>query len=381
MDNLPVTIPIRIGSQSRVFERSGFGKKRVLNYRPGECGSPPRKELLSVLYMPSGVLAYHRHEIGRSWVPTAPRGVLGTGSIRVQSLSPREFLSNVPCFALLNRSKQPWFPIQTIVLGCEVDGDVMRARVSQNPRMEGIGVFEIIGRLARPLTFLDGRAVLEVSLTDIFKAERELRIYHDGHSNPALGIQHSTRFDLVTSIGFDGVRLRLLYGTRRSGPQVATLYRSRPDGLYHFVRADHNCQVNSLVRELRPNFVLGVTLARRLEQSMLKHGRTYDHGILGAEIACSIASKTLMDDALRMSEPAVGGPDLLSGDRRTAIEARLLTRTRSMSLTASVREAARHFKQMKERLHWEMSAQGYKRGLAILSLQLSSQVVTLVRDI
>ena len=231
------------------------------------------------------------------------------------------------------------------------------------------------------MTFLDGRVVLEVSIADRFRAERRLRIYHDGHSNPALGIQHSARFDLVTSIGFDGVRLRFLYGTRRSGPQVATLYQYNPDRLYNFVRPDYDGQVDALVRELRPNIVVGVKLVRRFERALLNRGRAYDHGIIGAEIAHSLASRLLMDNALGMSEPAIGGPDLISGDGRTAIEARLLARTRSTSPDAAVSEAARHFRQMRERIHWETGAQGNRRGLAVLSVQLKSQILTLVNEV
>ena len=150
---------------------------------------------------------------------------------------------------------------------------------------------------------------------------RRLRIYHDGHSEARLGLQHSARFNAVKCVACDGTRQRFLYQPNRTGLQTATIYLRKPSVLYSLVkpRWGEDTKTQLCLRELKPDFIVGVNPVRSLEWTMLDHGGAYDHGIIGAETAYSIASKMLMTDHLLMPEPAMRGAGLVSEDRSIAI--------------------------------------------------------------
>lgn len=113
---------------------------------------------------------------------------------------------------------------------------------------------------------------------------------------------------------------------------------------------------------------------------MLDHGNAYDHGMIGAEIAHSIVSNMLMGYQLVISEPARGGPDVFSSDGHFAVEARMLTRTRFMQGRSLINETFPHFRQMIRRIRWETSTRTYRRGFAVLSVQLENQIVALIKE-
>ncbi|MDG6982686.1 MAG: hypothetical protein JRM74_04455 [Nitrososphaerota archaeon] len=283
-----------------------------------------------------------------------------------------DFVSNVPSIAFGNPFHRRWFPETTHTVGLAVHrGDVV-VEFNQRPAITGIGSFRIQGKIARPLSFLDGKAVLEILLTDHFGFGRKLRIYHDGHSGATLGLQHSARFNSVVGVSFDGVRVRFLYKPNRIRLQTATVYQSNPKSLYSLSTPKHDEGTN-LVGPLRPDFVLEVHPNREFESDMLGLGSAYDHGTIGAEVAFSIASEMLMNDHLLIMEPAMKGSDIISRDRSVAIEARMLAGSRARTPSYIQHEVVPHFKQMLGRLRWGLSQKAFKRGIAILCLRLEDR--------
>jgi hypothetical protein len=274
-----------------------------------------------------------------------------------------------------------WFPEQTRVSGYDLDGRKLTMNLIQTPEIEGVRSFEIQSELVRPLSFLDGDVFLEIAMHDYFGFGRRLRVYHDGHSGAWLGLQHSARFDKVHSIASDGVRERFLYRSNRSGMQTATIYVRNPANLFSIVKTSDDTQTRLVVRMSRPDYAIGVSPLRNLEWMMLNYGSTYDHARIGAEVAYSIASKVLDINRLAISEPALGGADLVSRDGRFAVEARMLTGARFRQVGSIVDETLRHMRQMIRKARWELSAHSYERCFAVLTLQLGSRdLLTLVRE-
>lgn len=336
--------------------------------------------IAAVTYIPSGIRAYHSHKIGKSWIPTAPSQAQGASQIEVQSLSLEDFISNLPEATLENAFRRRWFPEKTYTLGYTVHGEHVAIDLGQEPPIEGSGAFRILGKLGRPLSALDGKVVLEILMADYFGFGRRLRVYHDGHSEVRLGLQHSARFNSVLSISSDGVRNRFLYKPNQTRLQTATLYQSNPSSLYSFRSPEYH-EAKHLVEPLRPDFLIEVNVLRKLESSMLTLGNAYDHGTIGAEVAFSIASRMLMNDQLLILEPAMRGSDIVSRDRSVAVEARMLAGSKPRTPSYISREVVPHMRQMLGRLRWGLSKRVFKRGIAVLCLRLEDQrVLACVRE-
>ena len=363
------TVPVWIGSQSRVFATTPEGRSALLRNikRVTKTG-----RVAAVTYFPSGIIAYHSHHSDRSWIPTAPVQAKGATHIEIQKLSLKDFLQNLPSITFRNALMRQWFPEGASTLGYTLQGEDVAIKLQQQPPIEGTNSYEIRGVLARPLSFLDGKAVLEFLSNDQFGFGRRLRLYHDGHSGATLGLQHSSRFNSVVCVSCDGVRQRFLYKPNQIRLQTATQYLSSPNSLYAFTSPSNN-QKRQLVESLRPDFVLEVNLRRKLESSMLNHGTAYDHGIIGAEIAYSIASKLLMNNRLLIMEPAMRGSDIVSRDGSVAVEARMLAGSKPRTPSYINHEVVPHIKQMIGRLRWGLSKKSFKRGIAVLCLRLEDQ--------
>lgn len=381
-DRQSAVIPIRIGSQSRVFALSLAGRMRLLNDQwLGRLPSGETPRLLSILYSPNGVRAYHRHSVGKSWLPTAPKEAWDANSIEIEELTTTRFAQNLPKMSFENLDLKRWFPLRTLLSRCSVNRDYVEMNFSQEPAIEGVSCFSVEGRLVRPLSFLDGNALLEIAITDYFGFGRKLRIYHDGHSAAKLGIQHSMRFNSVICVTSDGTRTRFLYRPNRTGVQMATTYTASPSSLYELSKPDHDSQSSQLVRELKPNFVLDVVPRRNTEWLMLENGKAYDHGTIGAEVAYTIASKMLMTDQLLLLEPAMHGSDLVSRDGEIAIEARMLAGISAENGDYFRKTVRPHLRQMIGRLRWKLAQRAIRRGVAILCVRLGERkIVALTKE-
>jgi hypothetical protein len=338
-------------------------------------------KIMSIRYGPMGVRAYHMHRKGNAWIPTAPKQANGASDVEISDLTESDFFSNLPTIILQNSSLKRWFARRTIMSSVYVDKDEVTIRLEQSPAIEGVRNFTIRGRISRPLSFLDGKAVLDIAMTDCFGLGRKLRIYHDGHQAAKVGIQHSTRFNGIIHVTSDGVRERFVYRPNRTSNQIATLYLKDPTSLYSLEGAVHDDQTRLLFRELRPDFMLKVSPLRNLEWMMLDNGNAYDHGTIGAEVAHTIASKMLMSNQLLLLEPAMRGSDVVSRDRSIAIEARMLASSRARTAAYAKLEAAPHLRQMVGRLRWGLSQKAFKRGIAIMCIRLSdTRIVALVKE-
>lgn len=364
-----VTIPVWIGSQSRVFATTPAGKAALLDNTQLPVQS---NGIAAVTYFPSGMRAYHLHKTGKAWIPTAPIQAGETSQIEIQGFSLKDFLSSLPNITFGNTLRGRWFPNRASTLGYMIHGRDVKITLVQEPPVEGISSYTIHGKLARPFSFLDGKAVMEILLSDHFGFGRRLRIYHDGHSAANLGLQHSARFNSVVCVSCDGVRLRFLYKPNQIRLQTATLYQSNPNGLYSF-SALGDARSELLMAPLRPDFLMEVNPVRELESNMLTHGSAYDHGTVGAEVAFSIASKMLMNDQLLILEPAMRGSDIVSRDGSIAVEARMLAGSKPRTPSYISHEVVPHFKQMLGRLRWGLSKKAFKRGIAVLCIRLEDK--------
>lgn len=378
----PPTFPIRIRSQSRVFGLSKVGTHAVSEPRCFTRGYGVGSEiLLAVRYIPCEVHSYHKHTVGREWIPTAPKSVVGATSIQVRELLPKRFVTDLPNISLSNSSLRRWFPRNTTALEFRLKRYDLIIGLEQSPAIEGIRGFDIQGNLTGPLTFLDGKVILDVGLSDVFGSRRRSRIYHDGFSAARFGIQHSSRFNAIESISYDGVRLRFLYRANRTALQAATVYICKPGVAYELTHPPCSKVAKSLVSELKPEFVLGVKPIRNLETVMIEHGSLYDHGTIGAEIAYSISSGMLPFDEMVMREPSMGGPDILSKDRSVAVEARMLAGRSAESPFYASTTADPHMRQMLRRIRRGLARRDFRRGLAILSIRLGrGRILTLIKE-
>ena len=337
---------------------------------------------MSVTYSPNRIRAYHRHEMGRSWIPTAPKEAQDAKSIEIRDLTAEYFVRNLPRMTLKNTYLKRWFPTQAVASSYSISGDLVEIDLDQKPGIEGVCSFAIKGNLVRPLSFLDGNALIEIAVRDHFSFGRRLRIYHNGHSAARLGIQHSARFNSVTCASSDGVRTRFLYRPNQTGFQMATIYVASPSNLYELLKPDHGGQVIRWVHALKPDFVLDVIPRRSMEWKMLDHGNAYDHGIIGAEVAYAIASRMLMTDQLLMREPAMGGSDLVSRDGSTAVEARMLAGVSQKDSTYFKTEVRPHMQQMVGRLRRGRAQKAFGRGVAILCVRLGERrIVAMIKEV
>lgn len=74
----------------------------------------------------------------------------------------------------------------------------------------------------------------------------------------------------------------------------------------------------------------------------MQYGWSYDIGRLGAEIAYKIATKKFGSKDLIIEEAAKGGTDIHDSDRKTLVEARLLSRVSPPSLGSELSKQMEH---------------------------------------
>jgi hypothetical protein len=206
-------------------------------------------------------------------------------------------------------------------------GNAIQLRLEQNPSISGVSNFLIEGSWSRTLRFDKGSAYLDFQIMDIFGGSKTLRIYHDGHHPPRLGIQAGREFCPVFFISSDGIRLRVAYRDCQFNPHVATIYTADPTTLYDLSESV-NCAIPKMMRGVSAAFKMNqVNLVRPIENVILKVGSTYDVGRLGAEIAYTVAMQKLGLDDTVIVEPSQPGVDLYAPRNKTVIQARLLVHT------------------------------------------------------
>jgi hypothetical protein len=201
----------------------------------------------------------------------------------------------------------------------------------QTPPIEGVSAFSLDTLLPPSLGFNGGRTFADFGLVDSFGQKRILRAYYDGHSRAWLTLWSGSCYRRIVMICNDGTRVRIV---TRAGIEnsTATLYMSDPADLYSISEFD-DCEDFRLKRVSELRRVSEVVYRRETECMMRDSGSTYAHGRLGSELAYVVAKRILGLGQVKLVEPSKGGKDLYSLDGKTVIQARLLTKTKAVSVS------------------------------------------------
>jgi hypothetical protein len=332
-------LDVKVGTQNRMYLHSAqntmaFLRARVLQreVRGFEVG---KESLLKVRYLSQHKTVYHRYEGGEIWMATVPEELAKPGQrfeIDVRMLTKSEFVGRIPEFNLVNEAEFSWLPYLVNISNFSSDSG-FQFHLSQEPAVEGIERFRVRGIASNSLDFIPGYGCcLQFKVVDFFGRAETLRVYHDGHSVPWLGLGRSKKFPKISFISHDGTRLKLVYNSPQK--RVATIYSDDPSRLF---RVGPQGGVSEHVnRDTLLCDCYKIELRRNYERKMLENPYRYPHGRLGAEIAYAISKLKIGIKDLILNDPSDGGPDLVTRDGRVVIEARLLVITEAMGNKARV---------------------------------------------
>lgn len=274
----------------------------VSGFRPGE------KTLLNVSYLESGKSVYHRYEGGSTWMATAPNDAGHEGqnlTILPKLLTRGEFMTSMPDIIMKNEAGFSWLPSRSRILDLSDAGNP-HFEVEQVPASEGISRFSVSVQPSEKLGFVPGWGChLEMGIGDFFGRSRKLRVYHDGHYEAWLGLRRGKRYPRITLVSYDGVRLRLAYGSPEI--RVASIYLADPAQLYSIEKDERRGPIASKNSLLAPLSTYKTRLRRETEREMLMTRYRYPHGRLGSEIAYSIARNHMGIEDLILNDPSEGG--------------------------------------------------------------------------
>lgn len=366
-------IEVAIGTQNRVYFRTrhdtmSFVKASALQgnlsgFRVGH------KAFLKVRYLETGKVVYHRYEGGPIWMGTVPNEIGRPGqrlNISTALLTTSEFVENVPPINLKNRVGFSWLPDECQILRFSHNRS-LRMVVQQQPAVEGVSKFDVSLEPTETLGFGPGKGCyLEAKLPDFFRHFRQARIYHDGHSNAWVGLRQGRKYPRISLLSFDGVRLRIAYGSPQI--RVASVYLAEPTSLYFAERTTRFKDLDFKKLSWKPWGSYRISLRRELERKMLQSKFRYPHGRIGSEIAYSIANRELDLDHLILNDPSEGGADMMTADGRVVFENRLVTITEAMSNDAIERQIEFELGRLKKRLRSDLVYyQSARVGWAFLS--------------
>lgn len=373
---------VALGTQNRMYlhtERNtmSFLKASMLQdsiggFRVGH------KALLNVCYIETGKSVYHQYEGGPIWMATAPHDIGQPGqtlTISPKLLTTKEFADNLPAIPMTNEANFAWLPAQSEVRRL-LDGDYFRIEAEQWPPVEGVSRFGISLEPVNGLGFAPGLGCyLEARISDFYGRKRKVRFYHDGHSPAWTGLHQGKRYPRVSFLSFDGIRLRIAYGSPVI--RVASMYLASPGSLYTVKRTKEKEFPETQNLGWKPSQSYAVGLRRELEREMLRSRHRYPHGRLGTEIAFSIASRELGLGNLILSDPSEGGADMITNDGGIVFENRLVTITEAMNAEMLERQLLFQLGRLKTRLRSDLLFyHRAKLGYAFLSYVNSGEVRT-----
>jgi hypothetical protein len=298
-----------------------------------------RRTLLDVYYVEADKSVYHQYEGGSIWMATTPLDIGRPGqtlSTIPALLTTNEFIANMPPIRMTNEVGFSWLPEASVINRFSHSG-VFGVEAEQDPPVEGVKEFSLALKL-RNLDFAPGLGCyLEAGIVDYFGRERRVRFYHDGHSTAWIGLHRGKRYPRISLLSYDGVRLRIAYGSPEV--RVASIYLDDPSSLYSLQQVEEEQFHATRSSGWRPSRLFSVKINRVLEREMLRSRYRYPHGKLGSEIAYSIPSRELGFENLILNDPSEGGADMMTNDGGVVFESRLVTITGAMKIgRASCRE-------------------------------------------
>lgn len=213
-------LKVALGTQNRMylhtdrntmsFLRASLLQDSVSGFRIG------RKALLNVRYVEARKSVYHQYEGGPIWMATAPNDVGQPGqtlTISPKLLTASEFAGSLPVIPMTNAANFAWLPGQSRISRLS-GGAGLSIEAEQQPPIEGISKFSVSLELAEGLGFAPGKGCfLEARIPDFFGRKRKVRFYHDGHSPAWAGLQQGKRYPRISFLSYDGIRLRIAYGS------------------------------------------------------------------------------------------------------------------------------------------------------------------------
>jgi hypothetical protein len=227
--------------------------------------------------------------------------------------------------------------------------------------------FDISGEVLAYPGFCNQRGgiFIEFGIRDCFGRLARFRLRDNGYSSPGLQFPAGNSFKTVSLISFDGLRLRVIYGSDR---RTATIYTHSPsEAIYKVGRmVSYGGPLPRVGIPTRSSaFLVETKLMRGLEKSMLPHGGTYDAGRLGAEICYMICRIRLGLTGLVIEEPSSGGKDLFTHRGDVIIQTRLLTQARLATLSTGLQV---EIPKLVSKLHEDLAYNPrMKRGIAVFS--------------
>jgi hypothetical protein len=375
-------LPVRVGHHNELYFLEGpratsqdadFLEPRVAGFIEGQSA------LLKITYREKSATSFHIY-MGKSLcVPTVPKRIAGLGdlmSVGIELLSKDQFVREVPGLILQNSVRAKWVAETVEVQPGHLLEDILTMNAVQNPPVEGVDTFQISGATENALSFSTGRVRLGFRLAGLFHINRKMGICFDGYNPPWFAIDHSGYFVRVHFLSHDGVRLRIISKASVYNTNVATIYQHDPSILY-IIRKPVGTKLWSGIPHVTAEWTVpAVSFRRKLEALMVKHGSSYDHGRIGAEIAYTIGKRSLGLRDLQLYEPSRGGNDLYTNDGGTLLQARLLTDTKRLTGEGVSNVVRSHLKKMARKL--ETGFQYYptaEAGYAILSYLNKAEIV------
>ena len=354
---VPPVFKARVDRQGRLWVETSRSPIQNLQARtlsdfiPGlEIG---RQSVIVVTTLPEGVRSYHTYEGGSSWTAKLPQTCPANGArveVSVQILSPEAFVRNLKSFSYPQDAPLglPYSTVQAKAF--KLTGTSLEMVFSQTPPIEGTDRFRLRGKTSRKMRCKAKSANLQFEVSDFFGFRRILALHHDGQNSPILRIQASGQFYTVSSVHFDGVRLRLRFQYKKWNPNVVTMYLASPNSLYS-LKGLQNIECGGFGSGIRRALLIRkVESVRELERFILKHGTNYSVGRLGAEIAYCAATRILGLRRVILNEPSRGGKDLFTIGNAAVIQSRLLTRTQFKAGQQRVFDIRRELRRMVRKL-------------------------------
>jgi len=324
-------------------------------------------QLFSVCYERKGVKQYHFYEGGPRWIPTIPSQIASPGEILevlVHPVSDSEFIRSI---SKINYDKTFGTESASISLsGFRMNDNSIEMCAEQLDAVGQRTTFKIEGTILGPARAHFGEGFIGFKLEDRVGQTRQIRLCHDGHSEPRLALFTGHYFSKIFGMSFDETRLKIMYREPRNS-RTTSVYLKDPSALFRVVEMNNSYPWFDTSTIPHSGRLYDVKLDERVKVSQLRS--TYRYGRLGAEIAYVIAKERLGLRRVILVEPSRGGKDLFTRDGSTVIQARLLVRQTPVSLRKIGTEIRRELEALTSKLKQDFTYNSRAdKGYAILSI-------------